>query len=636
MLRGIHKASANWLGRVVMGVILGLIAISFGIWGIGDIFRGFGQSTLAKIGSTEIRVETFRQIYQDQIQQLSRQYQRPILPAQARLLGLDRQILGQVVADTLLDERARALGLNVSDEELARRITEDPNFRGLNGQFDRTRFNLILRQVGYTEARYLAEQRQAVLRDQLRNTFRTEIVVPDALVDAFNRYQNEQRGIEFVMLTKAQAGDIPDPTPEVLTKYFEGRKVLFRAPEYRKLRLLVLTPAEVSSTIEVSDADVKKAYETHKARYETPERRHILQIVFQNPEEAKAAAEKIAKGTTFEAIAEERKLKLSDIDLGTLAKSAMVDQAIADAAFALKADEVSALVQGRFGNALVKVLKIEPAETKTLESVAEDIKRELVAERAKSELLNLHDKIDDERLGGAPLIDIAKKFKLNLTAVDAVDRAGLKPDGSKVAELPQGIDVLPVAFSAEINGDNEPLQIPNNGGYVWFEVAEINASRERTFDEAKDQVLARWRDDEIAARLKIKAAEMLDKIKSGESLAAVAGANGLTPEWRPGIKRNTPPAGFPPRAVEDVFKTAKGAAGTVDGVTPSERVLFLVNDITVPPLDPNSAEGKRIRETLSRSLGQELLGQYIARLETDIGVTINQNALNQITGVTAN
>src|SRR3954454_18034235 len=91
MLRGMRKASANWLGRIVMAVVLGLIAISFAVWGIGDIFRGFGQSTVAKIGSTEITVEQFRQIYNDRIQQLGRELGRPITPDQARLLRLDQQ-----------------------------------------------------------------------------------------------------------------------------------------------------------------------------------------------------------------------------------------------------------------------------------------------------------------------------------------------------------------------------------------------------------------------------------------------------------------------------------------------------------------------------------------------------------------
>src|SRR5215831_9909012 len=109
MLRGIHKASANWIGRAVMGVVLGLIAVSFGIWGIGDIFRGFGTSSLAKVGGTEIRIDTFRQLYQDRLQQIGRNIGRPILPDQARALGIDRQLLSQLIGDTVLDEHVRSL-----------------------------------------------------------------------------------------------------------------------------------------------------------------------------------------------------------------------------------------------------------------------------------------------------------------------------------------------------------------------------------------------------------------------------------------------------------------------------------------------------------------------------------------------
>ena len=71
MLRGMRKASANWLGRTIMGVVMGLLALSFAVWGINDIFRGFGRSTLAKIGGTEIGIEQFRQAYNDRLQQLA-------------------------------------------------------------------------------------------------------------------------------------------------------------------------------------------------------------------------------------------------------------------------------------------------------------------------------------------------------------------------------------------------------------------------------------------------------------------------------------------------------------------------------------------------------------------------------------
>src|SRR5882762_3039200 len=107
MLRGMRQASSNWLGRIVMAVVLGLIAVSFAIWGIGDIFKGFGRSTVAKIGSAEITVEQFRQIYNDRLQQLGRQLGRPITPEQARLMRLEQQLAEQLVAEATLDQRAR-------------------------------------------------------------------------------------------------------------------------------------------------------------------------------------------------------------------------------------------------------------------------------------------------------------------------------------------------------------------------------------------------------------------------------------------------------------------------------------------------------------------------------------------------
>ncbi|HEY1980409.1 MAG TPA: SurA N-terminal domain-containing protein, partial [Xanthobacteraceae bacterium] len=106
MLRGIRKASENWLGRSVMGVVMTLLAGSFAVWGINDIFNGFGQSSLAKIGSTEISTAQFRQTYQDRMQQIETQIGHPLPPGQAQALGLDRQVLGEMIAQAGLDQRA--------------------------------------------------------------------------------------------------------------------------------------------------------------------------------------------------------------------------------------------------------------------------------------------------------------------------------------------------------------------------------------------------------------------------------------------------------------------------------------------------------------------------------------------------
>jgi hypothetical protein len=245
MLRGIKNASSTWLGKGILAVVISFLVISFAIWGIGDIFRGFGRNAVAAIGDTEISIEQFRQYYTERLQQIGRQMGRPLTSDQARALGLDRQILGQMVAEITLDEQARKLRLGLADAAIAERITTDPAFQGLNGQFDRNRFEQIIRQAGYTEGRFVAEQRNVMLRRQIAQTVSGELGVPKTMLSAINQYQNERRDIEYLALGPAQAGDIPQPTPEQLASYFDERKVMFRAPEYRKVTLLPLAPAEL-------------------------------------------------------------------------------------------------------------------------------------------------------------------------------------------------------------------------------------------------------------------------------------------------------------------------------------------------------------------------------------------------------
>jgi peptidyl-prolyl cis-trans isomerase D len=273
MLRGMRKASSNWLGKIIMATVMGVLIISFGVWGIADIFRGFGQSTLAKVGHTEISTEQFRQIYNDRLQQFGRQVGRPLTSEQARAFGFDRQVLQQTIAEAALDEEARRLGLAQSMDETMRLIFNDPNFKGVNGAFDPARFQALIRQLGYGEPRFIAEQRRVSLRRQIAGTIAAGIETPKVLLEALARFQNEQRTIEYVKLGAAQAGTIDPPSPEALAAYFDEHKALFRAPEYRKISFVVITPEEIGKWSEVSDEDARKVYEQRRDKLGTPERR---------------------------------------------------------------------------------------------------------------------------------------------------------------------------------------------------------------------------------------------------------------------------------------------------------------------------------------------------------------------------
>jgi peptidyl-prolyl cis-trans isomerase D len=141
MLQGINRIGKSWVGRVLVTVLFAFLIVSFAIWGIGDIFRGQVRTAVATVGGTEITADAYRTAYQTEYQNLIRRTRQTITPDQARALGLDRQVLARLVTEAALDKEARDLKLAVPDTQIIESIQSDPNFRGLNGQFDRAQFN---------------------------------------------------------------------------------------------------------------------------------------------------------------------------------------------------------------------------------------------------------------------------------------------------------------------------------------------------------------------------------------------------------------------------------------------------------------------------------------------------------------
>ncbi len=631
MLRGIHKASSTWFGKAIMAIIFGVLTISFAIWGIGDIFRGFGQNYALSVGGTEISLEQFREYYNDKLRQLSNRIRRPISPQQARALGIDRQILAQLIGDTALDEHARNLRLAVGNAEIAKQITSDPDFRGPDGKFDRNRFEALLQNAGFTEARFVAQQRNLMLRHQIAASIGGDIHVPAAAMAAIDRYQNEKRSIDYLALGAAQAGTIPAPAQDELEKYYQAHKSLFRAPEYRKITVLSLAPADIAKPDAVPDVAAKKYYEANKSGYGTPEKRDLHQIIFADEKQAKAAREQIAGGKDFEAVAKEHGFKPSDTDLGMVTKAGIIDPAIAKAAFALKSGEVSQPIKGNFGYVLVKVGKIDPGQQKSYEEVAPQIKKEIAEAQAREKIGSLRDKIEDERAGGATLSETAKKLGLKAQVIGAVDRSGRAPDGKPVPGLPKKPDVVASAFNTDVGVDNDALQLPS-GGYLYYAVDGVTPSRDRTLAEVKDKVVEDWRNDQIAKKLKEKTDAMVAKLKSGTTLAELATADKLAVDKADGLQRGKPTENVPAQLLNAAFATPKGVPGSVEGSKLTARYVFQVTGVTEPKLDKKSAEGMAIDQTLRSSYANDISSEYLGHLENTLGVDVNQSQINQVIG----
>ena len=190
--------------------------------------------------------------------------------------------------------------------------------------------------------------------------------------------------------------------------------------------------------------------------------------------------------------------------------------------------------------------------------------------------------------------------------------------------------MIKAVFASDVGVDNDPIDA--DGGYIWYDVTAIAPAHERKLEEVKAEVEQRWRDDEVASRLKNKANEMLGKLNSGEQLAALASADGLKVQAAKNIKRGNASGGISARMTDAVFQTAKDAYGTAAGDNPSQWIVFRVVDVNTPVLDTNSPDYARMTQTLQRELSADVLAEYVARLEDDLGTSINASVLAQASG----
>jgi peptidyl-prolyl cis-trans isomerase D len=287
-------------------------------------------------------------------------------------------------------------------------------------------------------------------------------------------------------------------------------------------------------------------------------------------------------------------------------------------------------VQGRFGVALVRITKIVPGKEPNLADYAGEIRKQLAAERARRAILDLHDKIEDERAGGSTVAETAEKTKLKVVTVEAVDRSGRAPDGKRIENV-QGLDqILPAAFGASVGTETDPVELRNIGGYAWFEVAAITPSRDRPLDEVRDRVIERWREDETAKRLEERAETMKKRLDAGEKFEAVA--QGLKLETRDKLVRGRPAEGIDNTTVAAIFETPPGKAGVSLGEDRVSRTVFRVTGVNVPATggaSPRSAG-------LGTSLQDDLLVQYVMKMQEQVGVRVNDALFRSVTGATGN
>ena len=626
MMDSLRRGARSWIAKILFFFLI----LSFAVWGIADVFTGFNRGSLAKVGDTSITAADFQQAFQRELDLISRQAGRRITPDQGRQLGFDQRALQRLVSGAAIDTHAVKLGLGMSDTAIAAEIQNEPTLKDLNGQFSRPAFEAFLRQIGLSERAFLASVRKDLVREQLTSTLGESIAVPEPMLAAIHAHNDESRVIEHLTIDADRAARITEPDEAKLKETYEANKSSLRAPEYRKLRVLKLSIEDLKGKVAVSDDEIKAAFEQDKDTYARAERRRVDQIAFKDKAAAEAAKAKIAGGQSFADAAAEAGAKPSDISLGLVAKKDMIDQKIADAAFKLEKDKVSDVIEGRFAPVLVRVTEIQAGKEPALDEVKDRVREKIARERARTEAQKLHDGVDDNRASGKPIKDIAETLKLPLIEVAATSIDNKAPDGKAAIDGPDGAAIARAGFEAEIGVERDPIEL-SDGGYAWIELLSTTPAADRPFETVRTEVKTLHMDTERRKALVELGKKLVDRIKAGETMAALALEVGGKAETTLPVTRGVIPQGLTQAAVSQAFALPKGGAGTTDTADGKSRILFRVVDVKpAPPMT------KEQRDTLVGELRGNLQGDvvqsYVAALQARYGVTINQAELRRLTG----
>jgi len=623
----LRKGAARTLGLILVA----LLVVSFAVWGIADIFTGYGRQTLISVGDTDISSQDYARVQQDVLRSMSQQQGRSLSLQEARAAGLDTRVLERLIGGAAVDTHAKHLGLGVSDDALRAQIMKDPAFQDASGNFSPLNFQAALRNIGMNEASYLYTLREQNLRRQLLVTVGEVAQSPKALMDALNQFNEERRILKYVLVPKSAADAVGAPTDEDLKKFYDNHQAKFTQPEYRKVGVLAVTPETVKDELNITEDDLKATYEAKKETLGNVERRQLQQIALPDMAAAKAAHQKITSGTDFVEVAKELGLTETDIDLGTVSKKDFADVAIAEAAFKLDKDAVSEPIEGKLGSfAVVRVVEIEPEKIPTFDEAKADLEKEILKDRSSGAIFDVHDRVEDELAAGSTLEEAAGKLKLDYKVIDQVDREGRTPGGSAVT-LPAQKDLLIGVFATDAGIENDPIDARDEG-VIWYEVLGVTPSQLQPFDEVREAVESDWRGDATRNQVSKFAQGLVSALNNGsKTLDGVA--QELDTEILPtsALKRDDITVNVLPAAVSQAFTLPKGGFGSAPSGVDEGRIVFQVEDIVAAPVLDERVK-KRLNSQIGLLLSEDTIAEYFSALESRYGVRVNQQALAKLVG----
>jgi peptidyl-prolyl cis-trans isomerase D len=627
-----HRAWLKWS--------LALVVLAFVVFYIPDFLRQSNQAApndvVARVGGQEITAGMFRRAYLSQLQAYRRAYGGSVNEQLLRQMGIEQQILQQLIDERAAIAEAQRLGLTVSDAEVAQRIYAIPAFQQ-NGQFAGQQvYEQVLRmqQPPLTIDEFEDNLRRALLVEKLRAAVTDWVAVSDAELEREYHRRNEKVKLQFVLFTPEKVQKDVSVADAEVNAHFEKHKDQYRIPEKRKIRYLLVDVDAAKSKVVVPPGDVERYYQQNTQQYSTPEQVRASHILFKTEgkdetavkTEAEAVLKEAKSGADFAELAkkhsEDEASAKNGGDLDYFSRGRMVKE-FEDVAFSLLPGQISDLVKTQFGFHIIKVVDKKAATTRPLEEVRQQIADQLAYERAQTQVNDVATQLAKEVKRPADLDTAAKSH--GLTVVESGFVAREEP----ITGLGPAPEVASEAFVMKEGTVAGPTRVAR--GQILFTMTGKQDARIPKLEEVKDRVkmdAAREKARDVARQ---RAESMAAQFKS--DFDAAAKSAGLEVKQTELIARGSP---LPEIGTNAAVETAVFAlpAGSVTPPIPTDAGTLVARVAERQDVKPQELAAARdgLKTELLNEQRTRFFGAYMAKARERLKTTVDQETVRRVVG----
>ena len=590
-------------------VLFGLLAVSFIVWGANSrgAFHMQLSDSVVRAGSREIRSADFKKRFTQQLQQFQQQTGQAVTVDQAVQQGVVQQALEDMASEEAILEAIRRSGIQASDQLVLEQVRKIPAFfNPVTGAFDEEAYERLLGSRDLTPLQFQQDLRDQISMVHFTSALAAGLKAPATYAVLFASLDQQSRAADYFMLDPRTLPVPAKPTDAQLTQFIKTHARPL--PEMRQITLVRISAQAIAGGLHPSEADVQKMFDVAKARLSVPERRSFVQILAKDAAQAQAIATRLAKGEDASAIASSyggKPISYADVPAVTVS-----DQGVAKAVFALQPGQVSAPIQGQFGLSVAKLINVTPSKPATLESARPQIEKELNDKAAKDVAYDQSEKYSDahnkgQNMDAAVKVSGAKIFPIPVP----ITADGKLPNGQPLPSVNE--KMLKDAFSLPQGGETDISDL-GAGEYYAIRVDKVMPSHVPTLEEVRGEATRDYMLGQLVDNIRAKGDALLQRVKKGEALGAVAASAGAKVQH---LELNRANAGqqqqvLGPQFLSGLF-TAKAGDIFAAAAPNYGYAVIKVTSVKTGAVADIAKEAPSLRSQLTEQMGRNEFGELL-------------------------